>query len=201
MPYFLCECIRMDYHIWEHRRRDCNCHGSSAEPFLELKGLPCKSLAVEEMSQRNVTSSSRSTPVLPSIRKKQLTAGECFYCGNRGHFIDAWPVPPKKQSLSVTVGILVGKMNKTVNSQTHSLEALVDSDAKQTFIDQTLGNDSVIPLITLPKGLQISAINGTWLPQITRKTQPVSLSLCLAITQHWGTQHCPGSQTPLAQHT
>lgn len=63
----------------------------------------------------------------------------------------------------------------TVRSIAHSLSALVDSGAKQNFIDSSLASKLNIGVKLLPDPLRVSALSG--LPDITHITEPLSLTL------------------------
>uniref|UniRef100_A0A669C767 ribonuclease H n=1 Tax=Oreochromis niloticus TaxID=8128 RepID=A0A669C767_ORENI len=65
----------------------------------------------------------------------------------------------------------------TVHSASHSLQALIDSGAEQNFMDASLALKLKIYTQALPHSLQVTALNGQRLPDITHITEPVSLTL------------------------
>lgn len=65
----------------------------------------------------------------------------------------------------------------THSSHTHSCSELIDSGAEQNFFDETLAQKLGLPLILLPEPLQVSALNGTQLANVTHRTQEIQLTL------------------------
>lgn len=65
----------------------------------------------------------------------------------------------------------------TVHSVPHPLRALIDSGAEQSFIDAALAHKLRISLTALPHMLQVTALSGQHLPDITHITEPVALTL------------------------
>lgn len=62
-------------------------------------------------------------------------------------------------------------------SRTHSCEALIDSGAKQSFVDETLAYKMGLPVIPLPEALNVSALNGSPLASVSHCTQEITLTL------------------------
>lgn len=65
----------------------------------------------------------------------------------------------------------------TIKNVTHSLQALVDSGAEQSFIDAALAKKLNITLHALPDPLAVTALSGQRLSDITQITEPLSLTL------------------------
>lgn len=65
----------------------------------------------------------------------------------------------------------------TVHSVSHSLQALIDSGVEQSFMDASLALKLKVNTQALPHSLQVTALNGQRLPNITHITEPVSLTL------------------------
>lgn len=64
-----------------------------------------------------------------------------------------------------------------VNSVSHPLPALIDSGAEQSFIDASLARRLNINIEALPHTLQVTALSGQRLPDITYIMEPGSLTL------------------------
>ncbi|KAL4009381.1 hypothetical protein ACER0C_003233 [Sarotherodon galilaeus] len=65
----------------------------------------------------------------------------------------------------------------TVRLKTHSLDALIDSGAEQNIIDASLALKLGFIMEPLSHSLQVTALSGQRLPDITHVTEPVSLTL------------------------
>lgn len=65
----------------------------------------------------------------------------------------------------------------TFKSITHSCKALIDSGAEQSFLDAALTNRLGLPQVLLHEPLQMSALNGSLLAEITHHTQEITLVL------------------------
>lgn len=65
----------------------------------------------------------------------------------------------------------------TVHSASHSLQVLIDPRAEQSFMDASLAIKLKIDTQALPHSLQVTALNGQLLPNITHVTESVSLTL------------------------
>uniref|UniRef100_A0A3P9C5M7 ribonuclease H n=1 Tax=Maylandia zebra TaxID=106582 RepID=A0A3P9C5M7_9CICH len=119
---------------------------------------------------------SADLPVLPDIRgrrrrerQRRITAGECLYCGNKGHMIASCPSRAKGRAP------LPAKL--LVHSECHSLSVLIDSGAEQNFIDSELAKRLCVTVESLPHVLRITALSGQRLPDITHITEPLTLTL------------------------
>lgn len=62
-------------------------------------------------------------------------------------------------------------------ARTHPCEALIDSGAEQSFIDEALARELEVPLIALREPLRVSALNGKLLAEVTHCTQEIQLVL------------------------
>ncbi|KAL3980939.1 ETS domain-containing transcription factor ERF [Sarotherodon galilaeus] len=65
----------------------------------------------------------------------------------------------------------------TVQLQDHALKALIDSGAEQNFIDASLARRLHLNTEPLPRSLQVTALSGQRLPNITHITEPILLTL------------------------
>ncbi|KAL4007989.1 hypothetical protein ACER0C_001841 [Sarotherodon galilaeus] len=120
-------------------------------------------------------------------RKKRQT-GECVLCERKGQVVDSCPVQSKEPGSSVSVRVLSGATKIMLPhlscpakliflSRTHPCEALIDSGAEQSFIDEALARELEIPLIALREPLRVSALNGKLLAEVTHCTQEIQLVL------------------------
>uniref|UniRef100_A0A669C7S5 Reverse transcriptase domain-containing protein n=1 Tax=Oreochromis niloticus TaxID=8128 RepID=A0A669C7S5_ORENI len=100
------------------------------------------------------------------------------------------PRTGKRACPPVGTGVLVGEINishspphfllpakLTAHTTTHSLKALIDSGAEQSFIDASLAKKLGLTIEPLPHALRASSLNGQRLPDVTHVSEPVTLCL------------------------
>lgn len=105
-----------------------------------------------------------------------------------GAFRGRLSLTAKRLSPSVKVGILTGALVNTFlhlscpaklrfHSRAYSCDALIDSGAEQSFLDEALARKMGLPVVPLPETLQVSALNGRPLATVTHRTQEITLTL------------------------
>lgn len=85
----------------------------------------------------------------------------------------------------------------TVHTKTHSVMALIDSGAEQSFIDSALAEKLGVGSDPLPHRLHVTALSGQRLPDITHVSEPVSLTLSGNHTEVLSLFVFKAPQTPL----
>lgn len=107
---------------------------------------------------------------------KLLQESQYLYCGKKGYFTDSFPpVSPKepgntggdtgeqdwKQFLPTKLLVL---LNCVFGLSHTPCRLLLSLNAKQNFVDKTLAFDLSMTLKQLPELLQMSALDGFWIP-------------------------------------
>lgn len=82
------------------------------------------------------------------------------------------------------------------HSRTHLCEALIDSGAEKSFIDESLARELDIPLILLQEPLRVSALKGNLLA-VTHCTQVIQLVLSGNHVERIGLFLFKAPETPL----
>lgn len=121
----------------------------------------------------------------PGERERRFRAGDCLYCGRRGHRrLSSAPIrvsPPVSpgirlgSTLSSTRPRLLLNVAIVTHKTTFSCCALIDSGAEQNLMDTQLAEKLDLPLLSLEPPIPASALNNQVIEYITHQTALVKL--------------------------
>uniref|UniRef100_A0A8C7X215 ribonuclease H n=1 Tax=Oryzias sinensis TaxID=183150 RepID=A0A8C7X215_9TELE len=140
----------------------------------------------ETFSNQDATMLFGHAKLPPEERQRRRDEGLCFYCGQPGHlvsqchsrfnsreapFVDrpqGGDSEPTSSSKFLFVPVKIRNKNQVIE-----LQALVDSGAEHSLIDQRLVKDLSLSVDTLTTPINAAGLGGKQLTRITKRTSPV----------------------------
>jgi len=117
----------------------------------------------------------------PEERERRMREGRCLYCGELGHRLATCSARTRRISRSTNP---VGSTTRTLtpvqvkhHTCTIDMEALIDSGADESLMDERLAKHLGLRTRRLEKPVKASSLNGQELFTITHATEPVLLNI------------------------
>jgi len=119
----------------------------------------------------------------PEERERRMREGRCLYCGELGHLLATCSVRTRRVPRNTTPVVPTTRTLTVVQVKRHTctidMEALIDSGADESLMDEGLAKRLGLRTKRLEKPVKASSLNGHELFTITHATEPVLLNIAV----------------------